>query len=205
MRTRSAAAPSSLERLIDRPQANGSVSFLKTGWAGSHTFRIGGEYMIDRVVAPYDGYGNPCNCVSTLNNSVPAQVQILLGANVSKNDLTTSAGFVDDTWRLNRAVTLSLGMRLDRYQPSLPEQEGPAGQTFAAIDPVLTFNNWGPRAGMSTDLTGDGKTVLKLHYGQFWIYPAPIFTAAFNPESFRLVADLSVDQRRERERPVGSG
>ena len=88
-----------MERLIDRPQANGSVSFLKTGWGGSHTFRIGGEYMSDRVVAPIYGYGNPCNCVSTLNNGVPAQVQILLGANVSKNDLTTSAGFVDDTWR----------------------------------------------------------------------------------------------------------
>ena len=170
-----------LGRLVDRPQANGSLSFLKTGWAGSHTFRIGGEYMIDRLVAPTDGYGHPCNCVSTLNNGVPAQVQILLGPNVSKNDLTTSAGFVDDTWRVSRRVTLSLGMRLDRYQPALPEQEGPAGQTFPAIDPVLTFNNWGPRAGLSADLTGDGKTVVKFHYGEFWVYPAPIFTAAFNP------------------------
>ena len=41
----------SQERLIDRPQANGSMSFLKTGWGGSHTFRIGGEYMNDRLVA----------------------------------------------------------------------------------------------------------------------------------------------------------
>ena len=61
----------SLERLINRPQANGSVSFLKTGWGGSHTFRIGGEYMNDRLVAPTFGYGNPCNCVSTLNNGAP--------------------------------------------------------------------------------------------------------------------------------------
>ena len=35
--------------------------------------------------------------------------------------------------------------------------------------------------GMSTDLTGDGKTVLKLHYGQFWVYPGTNFTSAFNP------------------------
>ena len=47
--------------------------------------------------------------------------------------------------------------------------------------PVLTFNNWGPRLGMSVDLTGDGKTVLKLHYGRFWVYPGAVFTAAFNP------------------------
>ena len=171
----------SQDRLINRPQVNGSISFLKTGWGGSHTFRIGGEYMNDQLVAPTDGYGNPCNCVSTLNNGVPAQVQILLDPNVSKNALTTAAGFLDDTWRLNGRVTLSLGMRLDRYQPVLPEQQGPAGQTFPAMDPVLTFNNWAPRAGMSADLTGDGKTVLKLHYGQFWIYPGNNFTSAINP------------------------
>lgn len=171
----------SQERLINRPQANGSMSFLKSGWGGSHTFRIGGEYMSDRLVAPTTGYGNPCNCASTLNNGVPTQVQIRLGSNVSKSELTTSAAFVDDTWRPSRRVTLSLGMRLDRYQPTLPEQQGPAGQTFPAIDPVLTFNNWAPRVGLSADLTGDGRTVLKLHYGRFWVYPGPNFTSAFNP------------------------
>ena len=174
---------SAFKRLIDRPQVNGSASVMKAGWAGSHTFRIGGEYMNDRVDAPFYGYGDPCNCVSMLNNGVPAQVQVFLGPNISKTALRTAAGFVDDTWRLNRALTLSLGLRLDRYQPILPEQEGPAGQPFAAIDPVLTFNNWGPRAGLSADLTGDGKTVLKAHYGQFWVYPAPIFVAAFNPNA----------------------
>ena len=34
---------------------------------------------------------------------------------------------------------------------------------------------------MSADLTGDGKTVMKLHYGEYWVYPAPLFTQAFNP------------------------
>jgi hypothetical protein len=171
-------------RTINRPQVNGSASITKSGWIGSHSFRVGGEHMVDQVDAPHLGYGNACNCVSTLNNGVPRQVQIFLGTNVSKNDLVTSAGFVQDTWRLNRRMTLSLGLRLDRYQPGLPAQQGPAGQDFAAIDPVLTFNNWGPRAGMSAMLTADGRTVLKLHYGKFWLYPGPNFTAAFNPNPF---------------------
>ena len=34
---------------------------------------------------------------------------------------------------------------------------------------------------MSADLTGDGRTVLKLHYGKFWLYPGPISPSAFNP------------------------
>src|SRR5262245_44217058 len=165
----------------NRPQANGSLSYFKDGAAGSHTLKVGAEYMVDHLIAPHNGYGNPCNCVSTLNNGVPTQVQILLGTNVSKNDLATLGGYVDDTWRINRRVTLSIGLRLDRYQPILPEQQGPSGQEFAAVDPVLTFNNWGPRFGVSTDLTGDGKTVLKVHYGKFWLYPGVNFTSAFNP------------------------
>ena len=169
------------DRQINRPQANGSVNFMKKGWAGIHNFRIGGEYMADRVSLSTVGYGGPCNCVSTLSNGVPTQVQILSPANVSRNDLQTLAGFVDDTWRPLLRLTVSLGIRVDRYQPGLPAQEGPAGQPFTAIDPVLTFNNWGPRAGVSADLTGDGKTLLKVHYGRFWLYPGPIFTGAFNP------------------------
>jgi hypothetical protein len=171
----------SLALIRNRPQVNGSLSYLKTGWGGSHTFRIGGEYAVDHLIAPNDGYGHLCDCQSTVNNGVPTQVQILLGPNVSRNDLTTSAGFVDDTWRINSRLTMSLGLRLDRYQPSLPEQTGPAGQMFEAIAPVSTFNNWGPRVGVSTTLTGDGKTVLKLHYGKFWVYPGVNFTSAFNP------------------------
>ncbi len=169
------------ERRINRPQVNGSMSVLKTGWGGSHTFRIGAEYMNDRVDAPHWGYGHPCNCISTLTNGVPTQVQVLLGTNVSSNVLVTAAGFLDDTWRLHPRLTVSLGARLDRYQPGLPAQTGPQGQTFAAIDRVLTFNNWGPRAGLSVDLTGDGRTVVKLHYGKFWLYPGANFTAALNP------------------------
>ena len=169
------------ERRIDRPQVNGSMSILKTGWGGSHTFRIGAEYMNDRVDAPHLGWGHPCNCVSTLTNGVPTQAQVLLGTNVSSNVLVTAAGFLDDTWRLHRRLTVSLGARLDRYQPGLPAQTGPQGQTFAANDRVLTFNNWGPRVGLSIDLTGDGRTVVKVHYGKFWLYPGANFTAALNP------------------------
>jgi hypothetical protein len=165
----------------NRPQINGSLSYFKSGWGGHHTLKVGGEYMVDHLIAPFDGYGNVCNCISTLNNSSPTQVQIYLGTNVSKNDLATAGGYVDDTWQINRRLTASLGVRLDRYQPSLPAQNGPTGQLFPALDNFVTWNNWGPRLGASVDLTGDGKTVVKAHYGQFYLYPGVNFTSAFNP------------------------
>ena len=132
---------------INRPQVNGSLSFLKTGWGGSHTFRIGGEYMSDQVVAPIYGYGNACNCVSTLNNGVPTQVQILLGANVSKNDLTTSAGFVDDTWRLDAARSrCRSGCAWIATSRACPAQEGPARADVRGDRSRPHVQQLGPRA-----------------------------------------------------------
>ena len=165
-----------------RPQANGSLSYFKAGWGGNHTLKLGGEIMKDNLTDPFPGYGSPSNSVSMLNNSVPTQVDLYLGPNVSKSGLWTYAAYVDDSFQINKRVTLSLGLRLDRYVPFLPEQDGPLGtQHFDAVNPILVWNNWGPRLGVSTDLFGDGKTVLKANYGQFWFYPSVNFGNGVNP------------------------
>ena len=184
----SVAARGVAQRLINRPQVNGSVSFLKSGWGGSHTFTIGGEYMSDRVVSPM---------------RVRQSLQLRLDAQQRRADAgADSAGAErveersDDGGGFRRRhlaphsarLTLSLGPA-PRSLSTDPARAGGAGRgdSLPAIDPVLTFNNWGPRAGMTADLTGDGKTVLKLHYGKFWVYPSPLFTAAFNPNPPGLV------------------
>jgi outer membrane receptor protein involved in Fe transport len=58
-------------------------------------------------------------------------VQIGLGPNVSKTDLVTTAGFVDDTWRIKSRLTLSLGLRLDRYQPGSRRRRDRPGKCSA--------------------------------------------------------------------------
>ena len=193
----------SLERLINRPQVNGSMSFLKTGWGGSHTFRIGGEYMNDRLVAPTDGYGNPCNCVSTLNNGVPTVVQILLGPNVSKNALTTAAGFVDDTWRLNRP-----GHAFSWNAPgSLPADSSRAAGTCRADvpgdRPRPHVHQLGPARGHERRSHGRRQDCAQTPLRTVLGLPRNQLHVSLQPESFRLVADLRLDQRCELERPMG--
>jgi len=68
-----------------RFQVNGSLNYLVNAWGGSHTLRVGGEYAVDHLIAPNDGYGHPWNCLSTLNNSV-------LNANAAQALTTTSGG-----------------------------------------------------------------------------------------------------------------
>ncbi len=109
--------------------------------------------------------------------------QLLVVNNLDQQDF-----FVNDTWSKGR-VTMNLGLRWDRYKGFMPEQSQPAfsngpvsvpAQTFAARD-FYTWNNLGPRIGLTYDLAGDGKTVVKASYGLFWHNPGPGVSADANP------------------------
>jgi hypothetical protein len=80
--------------------------------------------------------------------------------------------FVDDNIRLHDRLTLNLGVRFDHSKAYSPEQEEldenaqPTGQTFPRVD-HYTWTNVSPRLGLNMKVTGDGKTVLKVHWGRY--------------------------------------
>jgi hypothetical protein len=57
-----------------------------------------------------------------------------------------------------------------------------AEQTFEERS-FYTRNSIGPRAGVTYDVAGDGKTVVKASYGLFWHNPGPGTTANANPNA----------------------
>jgi Carboxypeptidase regulatory-like domain len=79
--------------------------------------------------------------------------------------------FVDDAVRVGR-VTLNLGVRVDHSHAFAPEQNevdsvgNPTGKTYPYAD-FFTWDNVSPRLGANFKLTGDGKTVLKTHWGRY--------------------------------------
>lgn len=167
-------------RLRRRNQVLGSLSYFKDGWAGNHNFKFGGEIFRETTTETYfDGY--PGDVVHVLRNGAPIEVYLFQTPSTSENGLWTYSGFANDTWRLSSRLTLNLGLRLDRYRAFLPEQEHPTGrfnptpQTFAAVDNVIDWNLVAPRVGATYDLAGEGKTVLKFNYGQYWFNPGADF------------------------------
>jgi hypothetical protein len=170
-----------------RDQVLGSLSYFQDGWAGDHNFKIGGEIFRETTIDTWiDGYPN--NVLHRLNNGAPTDVY-LFEPGEGKVGLWTYAGFVNDTWRLNNRLTMVLGLRFDKYVGFLPEQEHPVSRfnptaiSFAAVDEVINWNLVSPRAGLTFDVTGSGKTVLKVNYGDYWWNPGADFMFNVSPNT----------------------
>jgi hypothetical protein len=111
------------------------------------------------------------------------------GALDSDNRDTHTAFFVQDTWSPNDRLTLNLGFRFHRQvasyldavlEPALPELF-PTGTIEGQT--LVTWNSFAPRLGLTYDVSGDGKTVVKAHYGRYYINIADTLGAA-NPANW---------------------
>jgi hypothetical protein len=163
-----------------RNQVLGTVSLFKDGLGGNHNLKAGGEIFDESVVDIYiDGYEEDILHVMQNNNKL--DVIFFEAPNEAIGKLRTYGTFVNDTWRMNTRLTTNIGVRFDRYRAYLPEQEHAAGRfnptpiRFAAKDTIVAFNLFAPRLGLTYDLMGNGKTVLKLNYGKYWFNPGADF------------------------------
>ncbi len=164
-----------------RNQVLGSFSYYKDGWAGNHNFKIGGEIFDERFdyLRGQNGVGYvPGDVLHILRNGAASEVLLFLSPTASLNGLRTYGAYIADTWRVGPRLTLSLGARYDRYRSYLPAQTGPPVGPFNptqihfdAVDNLLTWNLPAPRLGLTYDLRGDGKTILKGNYALYWWNP----------------------------------
>ena len=169
----------------DRPQVLGSVSYFKDGWGGNHNFKFGVEVAKELLVE--DEFGFEDGLATLFNNSTPIEVMFFDAPNSTQNGLWNYASFLTDTWRLNSRVTLNVGLRFDRYRSFLDEQEhgpgfnNPETIVFPEVSNLVTWNHLAPRIGVIYDLFGNGKTALKLNYGDYYYNPSTILAAGLNP------------------------
>ena len=168
-------------RDITRNQVLGSLSYFKDGWAGSHNFKVGGEFFNERFddLRGQNGLGQVPNDVLMITRSgVPTEVILFQTPSASLNGLWTTGLYASDVWRVSSRMTFTLGLVYDRYQSYLPAQTGPpvgpfnpTQVNFPAVNNLITWNTLAPRAGLTYDLTGNGKTVLKANYASYWWNP----------------------------------
>ena len=162
-----------------RNQVLGSLSyFLQGGGSSSHNFKFGWEIFRETATQGLeDGAYN--NILHTLRNGAPLEVRLYGNPTHSTAGLWNTGLYLTDTWRMNDKLTLNLGVRFDRMQnfrsPQSHEPDVlglfPERLEFPAVSNVRTWNLAAPRLGVSYNVTGDGRTVVKANWGLYWANP----------------------------------
>ncbi|HEY1925818.1 MAG TPA: TonB-dependent receptor [Candidatus Acidoferrum sp.] len=93
------------------------------------------------------------------------------------------AFFAQDSWRVNRKLTLNYGVRYDveltPLFPSATAVNAAAEKALGVVEGIpRDNNNVAPRIGIAWDPKGDGKTVVRAGYGLF--YDHPLLAIAFD-------------------------
>jgi Carboxypeptidase regulatory-like domain/TonB dependent receptor-like, beta-barrel len=152
-----------------------AVSDALTINRGNHTFKVGGEYR--NIASKFQFLGSTeltYNGINEFIDNRPAQVAVALDSPFFTPEQQYGIFFAQDTWRVNRRLTLELGMRYDYYsvvsekddraRPFFIEENnfGDVGAGFYNPDK----NNISPRLSAVYQLTP--KTAVRAGYGHFY-------------------------------------
>jgi hypothetical protein len=172
------------DQVRHKPQFSGSLSYFKDNWAGTHSFKVGVEWQKDRKQF---GSFQPGDIYYRDRGGATEAVDIWNTPNTSINDAVGTHFYAQDSWALNRRLTLNLGARWDKYDLGWPDQEFTPNQrgffdpvSVSATD-VVSLKSISPRIGLAWDLNGKGKTVLKAFVGRFYYNPSADVADRENP------------------------
>src|SRR6202035_4602144 len=150
----------------DRDQLNASVSHYASNFLhGDHDFKFGMEverstvqnrYGYTAGVWLYDNAGTAVDPGNPGAGSVPYSLGYYGNSyNVHAQNNRLSP-YAQDTWRVGPRLTINPGVRADFDRGKVS-----SGQVFAT-------NSFAPRIGFAWDVAGDGKTLVKGHYGRYY-------------------------------------
>jgi hypothetical protein len=139
--------------------------------AGSHGLRVGYGYLYEG--APYE-FLAPKDSIKTFwrgGFKTPAEIETYDTPFSFENDVSHQWTYVNDTWNVGR-LAFNGGFRFDTFLPYYNEQSKPGAGPYqdAVSYPAFTFhrlNGLVPRASIIYDVTGTGRTAVKLAYGRY--------------------------------------
>jgi Carboxypeptidase regulatory-like domain/TonB dependent receptor len=203
-----------------KPQLKTQLTHYLPQAGGSHDFKFGFEVIEDSYRYGHNGRSGqirysfagadasqPPDIIRFVDTGDPAGygADWTVGPTLDRH----YAGYAQDRWSPNDNLTFTIGMRLD-YQrvgysdairkPAITDLL-PDGtrifptETNVAGETLVENTNVAPRLGVTYDLTGKGRTVLKAFYGRYYNNIADSFTGA-NPGGQSIVDYNFLDQNR---------
>jgi len=167
------------------PTENYQASASLTQTRGQHTLKIGGDWQEGKnhsvrnrartsITVSGGGSFDDVDSLTGLLLGRSDSVGRSFGSTVRDMSQNTLGAYVNDDWKASSTVTVSLGLRYDINLP-LREVNDLAslfipGQGLtrlgSGLDKLYPIdkNNFGPRAGVAWDITGDGRTSVRAGY-----------------------------------------
>lgn len=144
-------------------------------WLGSHSIRTGVSIApgLRKDVGPTGTLNGPDAAWAwRYSNGVPVSVVIFNTPYAQRVDWNEQGYFVQDAWTIKDRLTLNLGARVERIVGRVAAADNPAGPWVPArhFDEIPNTPNWTtvvPRMGAVYDLTGSGKTALKVNRSKY--------------------------------------
>jgi hypothetical protein len=161
-------------RVNNAYQIDDTMSWFVTGLGGSHDLKFGGQYEYVGARSAAQDNANGTFSFRTdqfFNASDPRTYpeRLMIRAPGPLNWYQKAhfiAAFAQDKWHVSDRTTVSVGLRYDLEVQPISEVDNP---DFP--DPTkypLDTNNIAPRIGVTYDLLGDGRSVVRGGYGRFY-------------------------------------
>ena len=139
-----------------RHQINASLSHYAEAF-GKHDLKFGLEIERSKVHNRFGYTGG--GYYYDLTESYPRGQYLLYDYGYdSEGHNQRESFYAQDGWKPTGRLTINAGVRVDFIR----------GRSAQLDKTIFSANDWAPRIGFAFDLTGDSKTVLKGHYGQYY-------------------------------------
>ncbi|HEX5967214.1 MAG TPA: TonB-dependent receptor, partial [Intrasporangium sp.] len=145
----------------DRDEYRTSLTYYLDDFAGSHELKGGVEYA-DLTFSSQSFFTGDFSYTTRIvrGEEIPRNFVFSDDRSVAAFDGETTTAYLQDGWSVTERVRLNLGVRWDEAT-----WNNNFGQEMATLDKVQ------PRLGFTWDAAGNGKTIVRGHWGQF-MHPA---------------------------------
>jgi hypothetical protein len=181
--------------LETRFQANANGTYFAEGKTGTHELKAGVEAQLTSSTRDAVFNPDPLNDMAVIYTYLGTPLYGLSFADTLEEEAATSLhGYLQDSWKPAKRLTLNLGLRFTYQAGRIPAQnvdEGP--QDFLGIpfnrsvtESYTAFDRTAlaPRLGVIYDVTGDGKTLFKAGYSRYIQSNLTSYFAAGNPNQW---------------------